>query len=211
MEFTDERSALRTGALLVVTSAETAYRLDALDTVLKPWIRSHLNVLADLMYGSDTLREVAEDTRRVAQAAADYSHLRQRLLVDLREAAPEPPWRVAETGVMAIRAQSQARLPQPTFVLRSLTPKSAAGNGSTWEFTVIPARADSTRSHGTFTLRIPGGGPHGALTPVHITPDLAAQGAWCQQADYGFRALGVCPFLTVPEDSPPAETPTLRR
>jgi hypothetical protein len=198
MQFRDEHSALREGALLVARTAETAYELGTLDSVLKPWIRKRLDVLSDLTNGSDTLREVAEDTRHVARTAADYSLLREQLRADLRDAGPEPPWRVMEPHTMAIRALSRVRLPQPTFVLRQVTPKAASGNGSDWEFTVIPASIEPGGPYGTFALRIPGGLHGAAFTPVHTPPELAAQPAWHQQLEYGFRALGITPFLTVP-------------
>jgi hypothetical protein len=200
MQFRDERSALREGALLVVRTPETAYDLGTLDSVLKPWIRRRLDVLADLTHASDTLREVAEDTRRVARVAADYSLLREQLRSDLNDSGPEPPWRVMEPHTMAIRAQSRVRLAQPTFVLQRVTPKAASGNGSDWEFTVIPATPDPGGLHGIFALRMPGGSHGAAFIPVHTPPALVSQPASYQQLEYGFRALGITPFLTTPKN-----------
>ncbi len=203
--------ALREGALLVVGAAEAAYRIEELDAVLKPWVRERVEVLAGLLRGADSLREVAEDSARLARTAADYSTLREELRADLRESGPEPPWRVVERGVLAVRALSRVRLPQPGFVLRktavrvgpvAAASRQAAEKGAPdWEFTVIPANtAADDGPYGTFALRVPGGFHGAALHPVHVPPELAAQPAWCLQLEYGFRALGLSPFLTVPQE-----------
>jgi hypothetical protein len=79
MNLTEEYQALVRGALLVAESAEDAYRLSGLDRSLKPSVRGRLESLRLLIDGCDTKRQLAEDTRALAQTAAEHSALREQL------------------------------------------------------------------------------------------------------------------------------------
>ncbi|MET9882717.1 hypothetical protein ABZZ20_06050 [Streptomyces sp. NPDC006430] len=137
MDLADRHQALARGALLVAETAEDAYQLGALDRFLKPWIRGRLHSLAGLLDSCDTRRQLAEDTRALAQTAAEYSELRDQLFSDVHHTRPEPPWRIVGQKTMAIRAQCGVLLRQPTFVLRRLDAGSDVPGAATWDFTVI--------------------------------------------------------------------------
>ncbi|MCY0921065.1 hypothetical protein OS965_23250 [Streptomyces sp. H27-G5] len=133
---------------MVRESAEDAYRLGALDRFLKPWIRDRLHSLGGLLDSCDTRRQLAEDTRAFAEAAAKYSELRDELFSDVHHTRPEPFWRIVGQKKMAIRAQSGVLLRQPAFVLRRLDAGSDIPGAATWDFTVIANSSDSRAEAG---------------------------------------------------------------
>ncbi|MFE0464348.1 hypothetical protein ACFW1A_34345 [Kitasatospora sp. NPDC058965] len=195
MSLVERHRALSRGALLVAESAEDAYRLGGLDRFLKPWIRGRLDALAGLLDSCDTSRQLAEDTRSLAQAPVEYSKLREELFSDLHHTRPEPPWRVVERGTMAIRAQSSVLLAQPTFVLRRLDTGSDVPGAATWDFTVL-ARPSDPADEGTAFVAMAATGGEGGRLPVQVGKELEDERAWYQQLEYGFFALGLSPFLT---------------
>ncbi|MFI5688604.1 hypothetical protein [Streptomyces sp. NPDC051636] len=194
MDLVDRYQALYRGALLVAESADDAYRLDALERFLKPWVRGRLDRLRGLLESCDNRRELAEDTRRLASTAAEYSRLRDALFSDVHHTGPEPPWRIVEAEAFAIRAQSGVLLEQPTFVLQRLAAVSDVPGAATWEFTVIGNPSDPGDMGSSFVVMVstedhPGG------VPVQVAKELESNRSWYQQLEYGFYALGIKPFL----------------
>jgi hypothetical protein len=187
--------ALARAALIVVESAEDAYRLGALDRVLKPWIRDRVQSLVGLLDSCDTARELAEDTRSFARTAADYSELRERLFSDAHHVGPEPPWRVVARGTLTVRVLSGVLLPQPTFVLRRHDAGSNVPGAATWQFTVLANPSDPADEGTSFVVMVATGEQDGGLL-VQTSKELENQRAWYQQLDYGLRALGIRPILT---------------
>ncbi|QMU71154.1 hypothetical protein [Streptacidiphilus sp. P02-A3a] len=196
MDLRGSWQALQDGALLVVETAESAYRLGALDAQLKPWVRDRLTDLRGLLDSCDTQRQLAEDSRAVAQAVADYSKLREELFSDLHHFGPEPGWRVLGAGArqLAIRAQSVVLLPQPTFVLRRLSPGMDLSGAQNWEFTVLSHPSDPAKPVDSFVAMVFEATGSG-MRPVQVSKELEDQRAWYQQLEYGFRALGMRPDM----------------
>jgi hypothetical protein len=186
---------LARAALLVVESAEDAYRLGGLDRFLKPWIRDRVQSLVGLLNSCDTRRQLAEDTRSFARTAAEYSELRERLFSDIHHFGAEPPWRVVGRATMAIRALSGVLLEQPTFVLGRHDAGSPVPGAATWEFTVLANPSDPADEGMSFVVMIATGEQDGGLL-VQTSKELENQRAWYQQLDYGLRALGIQPILT---------------
>jgi hypothetical protein len=199
MDRADRYEALARGALFVAESAEDAYRLGALDSFLKPWIRDRLRSLGSLLDSCDTSRQLAEDTRAFAQTVATYSELRNQLFSDVHHTRPEPPWRIVGRNTMAIRAQSGVLLRQPTFVLRRLDVGSDILGGATWDFTVIANPSDPADKGTSFVVMASAGGDAGRV-PVQVSKELEDERAWYQQVEYGFRALGITPELAAIHD-----------
>ncbi|MET4642383.1 hypothetical protein ABID95_002110 [Streptomyces atratus] len=195
MDLADRYQALARGALLVAESAEDAYRLGALDRFLKPWIRDRLHSLGGLLDSCDTRHQLAEEARRLAQSAVEYSELRDQLFSDVHHTRPEPPWRIVGQKTMAIRAQSGVLLRQPTFVLRRLDAGSDVPGAATWDFTVIANPSDSADEGTSFVVMV-STGDHTGGVPVQVSKELESERAWYQQLEYGFYALGITPFLT---------------
>ncbi|THA33495.1 hypothetical protein [Streptomyces sp. A1547] len=195
MDLADRYRALAGGALLVAESAEDAYRLGALDRFLKPWVRGRLHSLAGLLDSCDTRGQLAEDTRALAQTAAEYSELRDQLFSDVHHTRPEPPWRIVGQKTMAIRAQSGVLLRQPTFVLRRLDAGSDVPDAATWDFTVIANPSDPADEGTSFVVMV-STGDHTGGVPVQVSEELESERAWYQQLEYGLYALGITPFLT---------------
>ncbi|NWF28798.1 hypothetical protein HW130_21475 [Streptomyces sp. PKU-EA00015] len=190
----DRYKALCRGALLVAESAEDAYRLGALDRFLKPWVRGRLDSLGALLQSCDTRHELAEDTRRLARTASEYSQLRSELFSDVHHTGPEPPWRIVDAGVLAIRAQSGVLLKQPTFVLQRLAAVSEVPGAATWEFTVVDNPSDPSDMGTSFVVMVSTGDHKGGV-PVQVAKELEDNRAWYQQLEYGFFALDIRPFL----------------
>ncbi|MFE9469433.1 hypothetical protein ACFYNW_38685 [Streptomyces virginiae] len=195
MDLADRYRALVDGALLVVESAEDAYKLGGVDRFLKPWVRGRLDLLGGLIHSCDTARQLAEDTRAVARAAADYSDLREQLFSDAHHTRPEPPWRIVGQKTMAIRAQSGVLFRQPTFVLRRLDNGANVPGGATWDFTVISKPSDPADEGTSFVVMVSTSDNKGPV-PVQVSKELETERAWYQQLQYGFYALGITPFLT---------------
>ncbi|WP_328376870.1 hypothetical protein OHB13_10380 [Streptomyces sp. NBC_00440] len=196
MDLVAKHGALYQGALLVAESAEDAYRLGALDRFLKPWIRSRLDSLRYLLDSCDTRRQLAEDTRLLAQTAAEYSELREQLLSDIHHTRPEPPWRiVGGRKDMAIRAQSTVLLRQPTFVLQRLASGADVPGAETWDFTVISRPSDTADQGRSFVVMATTEKQNGSVT-AQVSRELEDERPWYQQLEYGFYALGITPFLT---------------
>ncbi|MFE1953266.1 hypothetical protein ACFW9D_22690 [Streptomyces sp. NPDC059524] len=195
MDLAARYQALAHGALLVAESAEDAYRLGGLDRFLKPWVRGRLHSLAGRLDSCDNRRELAADTRALAQTAAEYSQLRDHLFSDVHHTGPEPPWRIVGHQAMAIRAQSGVLLRQPTFVLRRLDAGSDVPGAATWDFTVIANPSDPADEGTSFVVMV-STGDHPGGVPVQVSKELERQRAWYQQLEYGFYALGITPLLT---------------
>lgn len=195
MDLADRYKALVVGALLVAESAEDVYGLGALDRFLKPWVRDRLDSLGRLIDSCDTRRQLAEDTRALAQTAAEYSELRNQLFSDVHHTRPEPPWRVVGRGTMAIRAQSKVLLRQPTFVMRRLDAGSDVPGAETWDFTVIDNPSDPADEGTSFVVMVSTSEQIGGA-PAQVSKELESERGWYQQLEYGFRALGITPFLT---------------
>jgi hypothetical protein len=191
----DKYKALCTGALLVAESAEDAYRLGALDRLLRPWIRGRIASLESLLSSCDTHREPAEDTRRLASTAADYSTLRRELFSDVHHTRPEPPWRVVQRGAFGIRAQSGVLLRQPTFVLQRLAAASDVPGAALWDFTVIDNPSDPSDLGTSHVVMVSTADARSGV-PVQVAKELEDNRGWYQQLEYGFYALGIKPFLT---------------
>lgn len=194
MDLVDRYQALYRGALLVVESADDAYRLGALERFLKPWVRGRLDRLRGLVESCDNRRDLAEDTRRLASTAAEYSRLRDALFSDVHHTGPEPPWRIVEAEAFAIRAQSGVLLEQPTFVLQRLAAVSDVPGAATWEFTVIGNSSDPGDMGRSFVVMVSTGDRRGGV-PVQVAKELESNRGWYQQLEYGFYALGIEPFL----------------
>ncbi|KUM99195.1 hypothetical protein AQI95_39840 [Streptomyces yokosukanensis] len=195
MDLKEGYQALVRGAMLVAESAEDAYRLGALDRFLKPWVRGRLHSLGGLLDSCDTRRQLAEDTRVLAQTAAEYSELRNQLFSDVHHTRPEPPWRVVGQRTMAIRAQSGVLLRQPTYILRRLDADSDVPGAATWDFTVIDNPSDPADEGTSFVVMVSTSDQPGGV-PVQVSKELEGERAWYQQLEYGFYALGITPFLT---------------
>jgi hypothetical protein len=198
MNLTERYQALVQGATLVAESAEDAYGLGGLDRFLKPWIRGRFDSLAFTFASCDTRRELAEDTRAVAKAAASYSELREQLFSDVVHSGPEPPWRVVARRELAIRAQSGVLLRQPTFVLRRLGSLDVPG-AETWEFTVISNPADRTDEGKSFVVMAAAEDQRTSMF-VQVSKELENERAWYQQLEYGFRSLGITAHLAALRD-----------
>lgn len=195
MDLVDRHEALGRGVLMVAECAEDAYRLGALERFLKPWVRGRLDSLGALLRSCDTRRQLAEVTRAMAGTAADYAHLREQLFSDVHHTGAEPPWRPVAGRAMAVRAQSTVLLRQPTFVLRQLDAGSDVPGAATWDFTVIANPSDPTDKGRTFVVMVSTGG-QAEPVPVQVSKELETERAWYQQLEYGFRSLGMTPFLT---------------
>ncbi|WP_322753815.1 hypothetical protein [Frankia sp. Cas3] len=199
MDLAERYQALVNGATLVAESAEDAYRLGALDRILKPWIRSSLDSLGGLFASCDTSHQLAEDTRALATTAASYSELREQLFSDLHHTRPEPPWRTVARGAMAIRAQSAVLLRQPTFVLRRLDAGLNVPGARTWEFAVITKPSDPMDKGTSFVVMVSADDQQTGV-PIAVSKELESERAWYQQLEYGFYSLGIRPVLTALQD-----------
>ncbi|MFD5555133.1 hypothetical protein ACFWIA_15010 [Streptomyces sp. NPDC127068] len=181
--------------MLVAEAAEDAYRLGGLDRFLEPWIRSRLDSLRGLLASCDTRRQLAEDVRALAGAAAAYSELRNQLFSDLHHTQPEPTWRILRHQDMAIRAQSTVLDRQPTFVLRQLDAGANVLGAETWDFTVLTSPSDPADQGTSFIVMADSQEKHDRIT-VQVAKELESERSWYQQLEYGFYALGATPFLT---------------
>jgi hypothetical protein len=199
MDLAAKQAALYQGALLVMEAAEDAYRLGGLSRFLEPWIREKLASHRSLLARGDTRRQLAEDVRALAGAAAEYSALRERLFSDLHHTQPEPPWRILRRQDMAIRAQSVVLDRQPSFVLRRLDAGANIPGAATWDFTVLTRPSDPADRGTSFIVMADGQENNGRIT-VQVAKELEAERAWYQQLEYGFHALGARPFLTAVYD-----------
>jgi hypothetical protein len=195
MEVADELGALEAGVPLVVTSAEHAFALGALDAILTPWIRERLARLTDLARGADGLQEFARDVRNVARAAAEYSVLREQLHADLSGASDgQPPWRVAEKNALTVRAPSQRHHPGPIFALHRPLARIFTKQSTLWTFTVIPPPADRHALSASYEVETTAETPSQTIY-VTAPPALSSDRAAYQQLEYAFQSLGRRPFL----------------
>ncbi|MGC0419523.1 hypothetical protein [Embleya sp. AB8] len=198
MDLWAQYRGLYAAALFTVECAEDAYRLGALDPVLRAWVRRELENREGSIGHCDSRMDVAAAVEGLATVAPRYVKLRRELFSDLHHIGrPAPQWRAVGTR-LAVLAPLQVWRQPPAYALLLRDPGTATAGAQSWDFIVFPRSGDPREPGTTYTTMLfadpapaPASGVDSSRRPgtVQVTPQLEEQREHYEQLTHAFHAL----------------------
>ncbi|MFJ8739460.1 hypothetical protein ACIRL2_08820 [Embleya sp. NPDC127516] len=194
MDLAAQYRGLYHAALFTAECAEDAYRLGALDSVLKPWLRGQLESREHSLSYCDSRMDLAAAVEGLAAIAPRYAELRRDLFGDMHHIGrPVPTWR-AVGPTLTVLAPLQVWRQPPAYALRLRDPGTAAGGAQTWDFIVF-TRSGDPREPGTVhtAMLFPDTDANTATgtgrRTVQVTKQLEVRREDYEQLTYAFQSL----------------------